>query len=431
MTSPPARSFDGPILVFGGVYSNAQALDAVFAFARARGISSRDWICTGDVIAYGADARACLARLRATEALMVAGNCEEGLATGAQDCGCGFAPGSTCDALSARWWDHARKELDEDARAFLATLPKRIDVTLNGRRLAVLHGAQDETSRFVFASAPARVIAQEMAKPLGQTVVVELKPGAGGNLGAEQVAKSARADGYTFLFASVSLATSVSLSKLNFDPRKDLVAVAGVASIPSLMLISNESPYKTVREVVAAIKDQKLQASFGSSGYATGSHLVGELFKATAGIDMLHVPYKGSGAVYPDLMAGRVTLLTDVMGSALGQVKGGKVRGLAVTSTQRSAAIPELPTVNEALGLKDYELIAYFAMFAPAGTPADIVAKFNQAINAAANNKELQEKFAPIGFSVEPGTPEALARRTQLETAKWAKAIKDAKIEPQ
>jgi tripartite-type tricarboxylate transporter receptor subunit TctC len=115
----------------------------------------------------------------------------------------------------------------------------------------------------------------------------------------------------------------------------------------------------------------------------------------------------------------------------LPQVKGGKIRGLAVTSTQRSPAVPELPTVNEALGLKDYELIAYFAVFAPAGTPADMVAKLNQAVNAAASSKELQEKFAPIGFVVEPGTPDALAQRTRLETVKWAKAIKDAKIEPQ
>jgi tripartite-type tricarboxylate transporter receptor subunit TctC len=115
----------------------------------------------------------------------------------------------------------------------------------------------------------------------------------------------------------------------------------------------------------------------------------------------------------------------------LPQVKAGKIRGLAVTSTKRSAAIPELPTVNEALGLKDYELIAYFAVFAPAGTPADVVTKLNQAINAAANSKDIQEKFAPIGFMVEPGTPEALAQRSQRETAKWAKAIRDAKIEPQ
>jgi uncharacterized radical SAM superfamily Fe-S cluster-containing enzyme len=163
MTSAPVRSFEGPVLVFGGVYSNAQALDALFAFAQARGIASRNWICTGDVIAYGADARLCLDRLRAADTLMIAGNCEEGLATGAQDCGCGFAPGSTCDALSARWWAHARNELDEESRAYLAGLPARAEVVVNGRRLAVLHGAQDETSRFVFGSAPARVIAQEIA----------------------------------------------------------------------------------------------------------------------------------------------------------------------------------------------------------------------------------------------------------------------------
>ena len=136
-------------------------------------------------------------------------------------------------------------------------------------------------------------------------------------------------------------------------------------------------------------------------------------------------------AAMTDLIGGQVMLFSADFAVMLPQVKGGKIRGLAVTSTKRSPAIPELPTVNEALGLKDYELIAYFAMFAPAGTPPDVVAKLNQAINAAAQSKDIQEKFAGIGFAVEPGTPEALAQRSKLETAKWAKAIADAKIEPQ
>jgi uncharacterized Fe-S cluster-containing radical SAM superfamily protein/predicted phosphodiesterase len=163
MSGLAQRAYDDAVLVFGGVYSNAQALDALFAFAQARGLPSRRWICTGDVIAYGADARACLDRLRASDALIVAGNCEEGLAAGAGDCGCGFAPGSSCDALSARWWAHAKAQLDADARAWLAGLPARAHVTINGRRLAVLHGAADETSRFVFGSSPRRVLAQEIA----------------------------------------------------------------------------------------------------------------------------------------------------------------------------------------------------------------------------------------------------------------------------
>jgi tripartite-type tricarboxylate transporter receptor subunit TctC len=132
-----------------------------------------------------------------------------------------------------------------------------------------------------------------------------------------------------------------------------------------------------------------------------------------------------------DLIGGQVMMFTADFAVMLPQVKAGKIRGLAVTSTKRSQAIPELPTVNEALGLKDYELIAYFAVFAPAGTPPDIVNKLNEAVNAAAKSREVQDKFAGIGFVVEPGTPEALAQRSKLETAKWAKAIKDAKIEPQ
>jgi tripartite-type tricarboxylate transporter receptor subunit TctC len=165
---------------------------------------------------------------------------------------------------------------------------------------------------------------------------------------------------------------------------------------------------------------------------ASTSQLVStEMLASMAGVQMTNVPYKSGPAAMTDLIGGQVMLFTADFAVMLPQVKGGKIRGLAVTSTKRSPAIPELPTVNEALGIKDYELIAYFAMFAPAGTPPEIVAKLNQAINAAASSKELQEKFAPIGFVVEPGTPEALAQRTKLETAKWAKAIKDAKIEPQ
>ncbi|RYY88554.1 MAG: tripartite tricarboxylate transporter substrate binding protein, partial [Comamonadaceae bacterium] len=146
---------------------------------------------------------------------------------------------------------------------------------------------------------------------------------------------------------------------------------------------------------------------------------------------MTNVPYKSGPAAMTDLIGGQVNLFTADFAVMLPQVQAGKVRGLAVTSSKRSPAIPSLPTVNEALGLKDYELIAYFAAFAPAGTPPDVVKKLNEALNAAASSKDIQEKFAPIGFIVEPGTPEALAQRTKAETAKWAKAIRDAKIEPQ
>jgi len=150
-----------------------------------------------------------------------------------------------------------------------------------------------------------------------------------------------------------------------------------------------------------------------------------------AGIQMNPIPYKSGPAAMTDLVGGQVMMFTADFAVTVPQHKAGKIRGLAVTSKARAAAVPELPTVNEALGLKDYELIAYFAVFAPAGTPPDIVAKLNQAINAAANSKDIQDKFAANGFAVEPGTPEALAQRNKVETGKWEKAIREAKIEPQ
>ena len=274
-----------------------------------------------------------------------------------------------------------------------------------------------------------RVIAQEMAKTLGQSVIVELKPGAGGNLGAEQVAKNARADGYTFLFASVSLATSVSLSKLNFDPRKDLVPVAGVATIPSLMVISAEAPYKTLKDLVAASKDKKVQISFGSSGNATGSHLVGEVFKAAAGIDMLHVPYKGSGAVYPDLIAGRITILTDVMGSALGQVKGGKVRALGITSLQRSKSLPEVPTIAEQ-GYPGFEFGTWFGFFAPAATPPDVVKKLESAALHALQIDAVKERLDSVGAQLLPVPGAAFGKWYLADVERWAKLVREGRIQP-
>jgi len=162
---------------------------------------------------------------------------------------------------------------------------------------------------------------------------------------------------------------------------------------------------------------------------STSQRVSTEMLMSMAGIEMTHVPYKSGPAAMTDLIGGQVNLFTADFAVMLPQVKAGKIRGLAVTSTQRSKAIPELPSVNEALGLKDYELIAYFAMFAPAGTPPDVIAKLNRALNAAAADKDIIEKFSAIGFETAPGSPEALAQRNRAETAKWAKAIRDAKIE--
>ena len=275
-----------------------------------------------------------------------------------------------------------------------------------------------------------RAFAAEMSKTLGQSIVVENKPGVNGMLGAADVAK-ATPDGYTILIGtnSTNAALKSLMKQLPYNQDTAFAPLGYLGSVPLIVGVNNDVPAKTLRDFVNLAKAKPGHVTFASA--STSQLVSSEMLASMAGVQMTNVPYKSGPAAMTDLIGGQVNMFTADFAVMLPQVKGGKVRGLAVTSTQRSPAIPELPTVNEALGLKDYELIAYFAMFAPAGTPADVIAKFNQAINAAANSKELQDKFAPIGFAVEPGTPEALARRTQLETAKWAKAIKDAKIEPQ
>ena len=275
-----------------------------------------------------------------------------------------------------------------------------------------------------------RAFAAEMAKTLGQPIVVDNKPGVNGMLGAADVAKAAP-DGYTLLIGtnSTNAALKSLMKQLPYNQDTAFAPVAYMGSVPLIVAVNNDVPAKNLRELVALAKAKPNEVTFASA--STSQLVSSEMLASMAGIQMTNVPYKSGPAAMTDLIGGQVMMFTADFAVMLPQVKGGKIRGLAVTSTKRSPAIPELPTVNEALGLKDYELIAYFAIFAPAGTPPDIVAKLNQAVNAAANSKELQEKFAPIGFAVEPGTPDALAQRTRLETAKWAKAIKDAKIEPQ
>ncbi len=274
-----------------------------------------------------------------------------------------------------------------------------------------------------------RALAQEMSTTLGRNVIVELRPGAGGNIGAEYVAKVARADGYTFLLAASSLATSVSLMKLNFDPLKDLAPVAGIAAIPNLMVISAESPLKSVGEVIRAARAKPNELTFGSSGLGTGSHLAGELFKDTAGIQLTHVPYKGSGAVYPDLIAQRVTLLFDVMGSAVGQVQGGRVRALATTSKQRSQALPDVPTVAEQ-GFPSYEFVTWFGFFARAGTPPEALARLEQATAAALQSPAVRERLSQIGSEPLPVPAGEFRKYFNDDVERWARLVKEGKVAP-
>ncbi len=275
-----------------------------------------------------------------------------------------------------------------------------------------------------------RAFAQKMQEALGQPIVIDNKPGVNGMLGADAVAKAAP-DGYTLLIGtnSTNAALKSLMKQLPYDQDKAFAPVAYMGSVPLIIAVNPDVPAKTLKELVDMAKAKPKSINFAS---ASTSQLVStEMLAGMAGIELTNVPYKSGPAAMTDLIGGVVQMFSADFAVMLPQVKAGKVRGLAVTSTKRSPAVPDIPTVNEALGIKDYELIAYFAMYVPAGTPAEVIAKLNKAANAAASSKEVQEKFAGIGFAVEPGTPEDLAKRGASETAKWAKAIKDAKIEPQ
>jgi tripartite-type tricarboxylate transporter receptor subunit TctC len=244
-----------------------------------------------------------------------------------------------------------------------------------------------------------RAFAQKMSEVLGQPVVVDNRAGVNGMLGADAVAKSAP-DGYTILIGtnSTNAALKSLMKKLPYDQDTAFAPVAYMGSVPLIVAVNNDVPAKTLKEFVDLAKSKPTQITFASA--STSQLVSSEMLSSMAGIQMTNVPYKSGPAAMTDLIGGQVNMFSADFAVMLPQVKAGKIRGLAVTSTQRSKAIPELPTVNEALGLKDYELIAYFAVFAPAGTPADIITKLNAAVNAAATDKTILERFSPPSLEV-------------------------------
>ena len=273
-----------------------------------------------------------------------------------------------------------------------------------------------------------RAFAQKMSDTLGQAVVVENKAGVNGMLGADAVAK-ATPDGYTILIGtnSTNAALKSLMKKLPYDQDTAFAPVAYMGSVPLIVAVNNDVPVRNLRELTELARAKPTMLTYASA--STSQRVSTEMLSSMAGIQMTYVPYKSGPAAMTDLIAGQVNLFTADFAVMLPQVKGGKVRGLAVTSSQRSKAVPDLPTVNEALGLKDYELIAFFAIYAPAGTPADAIQKLNRAANAAAVDKDLLERFSALGFETAPASPDALGQRTAAETIKWAKAIREAKIE--
>ena len=273
----------------------------------------------------------------------------------------------------------------------------------------------------------ARAIGQKLTEAWKQPVVVDNRAGAGGNIGADFVAKSAP-DGYTLLMGAVAThAINPSLySKIPYDPVKDFAPVALVAQVPNILVVNPAVPAKTVRELIALARAQPGTLNFGSGSTGSTGHLAGELFNTMAGVKMVHIPYKGAAPATADLLGGQVQLMFDNLASALPNVKAGKLRALAVTTLARSPAIPELPTIAES-GLPGFDLTTWFGLLVPAGTPPEIVARLNAEIVRALDAKDMRERLEKMGAEpLSNNTPERFAAFIRSEAAKYARVVKDS-----
>jgi tripartite-type tricarboxylate transporter receptor subunit TctC len=275
----------------------------------------------------------------------------------------------------------------------------------------------------------ARLFAQKLNEAWKTPVTVENIPGAGGSVGAERVAKSAP-DGSTLYWgANGAMTINPSLQPSPaFDPARDLAPIARVLVMPSILAVNNEVPAKTVAELFVLAKAQPGKLSFASPGVGTPQHIAGELLKSLAGVDIVHVPYRG--AVLTDVISGRVTMTLMNMGAILPLVRDGKLRGLAVTSLKRSPIISELPTLAES-GFPDFEAISWFGLLAPAGTPAAVVSKVHADIVQIAVQADVRERIAQLGLEASLNSPEEFAVVIKSDTAKWAKVIRAANIKPE
>jgi tripartite-type tricarboxylate transporter receptor subunit TctC len=270
----------------------------------------------------------------------------------------------------------------------------------------------------------ARAIGQELNRSWGQPVIVDNRPGAGGNIGAELVAKSPP-DGYTILMGAVSThAINPTLyTRVAYDPIKDFAPITLITSVPNVLVVHPSVPAKTVSELIAVAKAKPGQLNFASGSTGSAGHLAGELFKTMAGVDMVHVPYKGAAPAVVDLIAGHVSLMFDNMSSALPTIKSGRVRAIAVTTLKRSPMLPQLPTISEA-GLRGFDVSTWFGVFAPGGTPPDIVSKLNTEIVRILSTAEMKERLAQLGAEPAGGKPEEFAAFIRSEIPKYAKVIR-------
>ncbi|AVS71721.1 LacI family transcriptional regulator [Paracidovorax avenae] len=272
----------------------------------------------------------------------------------------------------------------------------------------------------------ARIIAQGMGAELGQSVVVDNRAGAGGNIGG-QVAARAPADGYTLFMGTVGThAINAALyRKMPFDPVKDFAPLTRVANVPNLLVANPAQPFKTVQKLIAYAKANPGKINFGSSGSGSSIHLSGELFKSMAKVDMQHVPYKGSAPAVTDLLGNQIAIMFDNMPSAIQHVRSGRLRAIAVTTARRSPELPDVPTIAES-GVPGYEATSWFGMFAPAATPAPVVAQLNATIVKVLAQPDIRKKLAEQGAEAAGETPAQFADFIQKESVKWGRVVKES-----
>ena len=291
--------------------------------------------------------------------------------------------------------------------------------------------------RFVMAYPPAgssdvlaRPIANEMTKGLGQPVLLEYKPGAGSTIGADYTAKSAP-DGYTIVLLLTAHAVNATLMpKLPYDTLKDFTPITLAAVAPLVVEVNAQSPITTLKELIDAAKSSKGKLNYASAGAGNTSHLAVELFKMTVGVDMTHVPYKGSGPAITAILGREVDLMFDAIGSSLAQIQAGKFRALAVTSAKRAAVLPNVPTVQEA-GVPGFDVSVWYGVFAAAGTPQPIVQKLNAEFIRAMNVPEVRKQIEASGYQVVGSTPAELDAHVRAEIVRWAKVVKAAGVTAQ
>ena len=273
----------------------------------------------------------------------------------------------------------------------------------------------------------ARALSQKLGEKIGQTVVVENRPGAGGTIGADAASKSA-ADGYTLLLATSSthsIGPAIN-PKIPYNAEADFTPIAYVASSPNVVVVPNTLPVKTMREFIDYARKNPGRLNYASSGNGTIVHLTTEYFKAQSNTFILHIPYRGTALAIPDLVSGKVDVMFDSFVTGMPHVRDGKLRALAITSARRSALAPDMPTVAEVL--PGFESVTWFGLYGPRGLPQDLTAKISQAVNAALADADVKERFARLGAEPAGGTPQAFAAMVKADNAKWKKIIAERKI---